>query len=150
MQLTRFTSVLMSAFISMGSIILSPAVTANTLHLEIDNIKNEDGKLLIQLFNSEKSYKENKAVKMAQVAAKKGQVKVTFNDLEQGEYAIRYFHDENSDNQMETNMFGMPTEGFGYSNNAQPNFGPASYEDMKFQLTEQEQVNKSSVIYIGG
>lgn len=150
MQLTRFTSVLMSAFISMGSIILSPAVTANTLHLEIDNIKNEDGKLLIQLFNSEKSYKENKAVKMAQVAAKKGQVKVTFNDLEQGEYAIRYFHDENSDNQMATNMFGMPTEGFGYSNNAQPNFGPASYEDMKFQLTEKEQVNKSSVIYIGG
>ncbi|GEA12408.1 DUF2141 domain-containing protein [Alteromonas sp. KUL49] len=68
---------------------------------------------------------------------------------EPGEYALRYFHDENDNGQMETNMFGIPTEGYGFSNNAQPNFGPASYSQIKFVVAAEmtKITNESEVIY---
>ena len=60
-----------------------------------------------------------------------------------------YFHDENNDRKLDTNIFGSPIEGYGFSNNAEPNFGPASFEDMAFSVNDgNEQVkNTSTVIY---
>jgi uncharacterized protein (DUF2141 family) len=79
--------------------------------------------------------------------AKQGIVSVTFNNLEAGEYAIRYFHDENDNGKLEQNLFGMPVEGYGFSNNAKANFGPAAFEDMKVTITDQNLITYSSVQY---
>ena len=48
----------------------------------------------------------------------------SFENLKLGNYAYRYFHDENDNNEMETNWIGMPDEEFGGSNNATSVFGP--------------------------
>ncbi len=42
---------------------------------------------------------------------------VTFADLELGTYAVSVLHDENADNQLNTGNFGIPAEGFGFSQN---------------------------------
>ena len=52
---------------------------------------------------------------------------VTFNELKQGKYGIRFFHDENLSGEMETNMFGKPVEGYGFSNNVTGKFGPPAF-----------------------
>jgi len=127
--------------------LFSSALFAQTVEFEIQDIKNSKGKIYIQLFNSEQSYNENKAHLANIVNASKGKVTVTFNNLEHGEYAIRYFHDENDNGELETNLFGMPTEGYGYSNNAKANFGPATFNDMKFTLNSDKAFNQSSVSY---
>jgi len=41
----------------------------------------------------------------------------------------------------------MPVEGYGFSNNAKANFGPAVFEDMKVTITDQNLVTHSSVQY---
>lgn len=46
--------------------------------------------------------------------------------LHPGEYAIALMHDENGDSKFNTTVFGIPKEGFGFSNNPTVRFGPPS------------------------
>jgi uncharacterized protein (DUF2141 family) len=130
-----------------ASLCLTSSIAAQTLTVEITGIKNDQGKILLQLFDSNENYQSNKAYSANMIKAKKGVVSVTFNDLVAGEYAIRYFHDENDNGQLEKNLFGMPVEGYGFSNNAKADFGPVSFDDMKVIITDQNLVTHSSVQY---
>ncbi|MYE01735.1 MAG: DUF2141 domain-containing protein, partial [Alphaproteobacteria bacterium] len=49
---------------------------------------------------------------------------LVFAGLAPGEYAIAAFHDEDRDGDLDTNLLGMPTEGYGFSNEARGAFGP--------------------------
>ena len=129
------------------SFCLASSIAAQTLTVEITGIKNDQGKILLQLFDSNENYQSNKAYSANMIKAKKGVVTVTFNNLVAGEYAIRYFHDENDNGQLETNLFGMPVEGYGFSNNAKADFGPVSFDDMKVSITDTNLVTHSSVQY---
>ena len=120
---------------------------AAELKFKIKDIRSAKGKILIQLFQGAENYKKGKAISSQMAKAKKGDIIINFHNLKEGEYAIRFFHDENNDGKMESNMVGMPVEGYGFSNNAQPNFGPASYKDMKFTVGKNDATNSSIVIY---
>ena len=60
---------------------------------------------------------------------------VRFEGLTAGPVAFRLFHDLNSDNRMNTNPFGIPTEPFAFSNNAPAQFGPAKWDAAKFEVS---------------
>ena len=122
-------------------------ISAQTVQFNIEGIQHDKGKLYIQLFKGENNFKKGEAHNVAIVNAKQGQVTVTFNDVEPGDYAIRYFHDENSNQGFDNNMFGMPIEGYGFSNNAPVNFGPPSYQQMTFMVSNDAVVNSSTVNY---
>ncbi|QYJ85133.1 DUF2141 domain-containing protein [Shewanella mesophila] len=113
---------------------LSPAAYADDLTLTIDNIALEQGKLLVALFSGEASYNSGQhaiASMMKPVTAH--QHALVFTDLKPGEYAIKVIHDENDNNKLDSNFLGVPSEGYGFSNNA-GEFGPASYQQAKFSL----------------
>ena len=142
----RFTaSVILSVCItglSLGSAI------AGELNFAIKGVKQGSGTLYVALFQGAENYKNNLPYRAQQVEASKPQLEMSFSKLPQGEYAIRYFHDQNGNQKMDMNLFGMPLEGFGYSNDAKPNMGPASYQQMKFEIPEVGEVNnQSQVIY---
>ena len=63
-----------------------------------------------------------------------GSVTYTF-ELPDGTYAIGIFVDKNYNNKMDRNLFGVPKEQFGFSNNAKGNFGPPSFEDASFKVS---------------
>jgi len=56
-----------------------------------------------------------------------------FTSVPKGEYGISAFHDENSNEKLDTNLFGMPTEDYCASRNARGTFGPPSFDDAKFR-----------------
>ncbi|TMO83502.1 DUF2141 domain-containing protein [Pseudoalteromonas spongiae] len=122
-------------------------VSAQTVQFNIEGIQHDKGKLYIQLFKGENNFKKGEAHNVAIVNAKKGQLTVTFNGVEPGDYAIRYFHDENNNRDFDNNMFGMPIEGYGFSNNAPVNFGPPSYQQMTFIVSDVVVINSSTVNY---
>lgn len=122
-------------------------ISAQTVQFNIEAVKHDAGKLYVQLFQGEDNYKKGKAYNAAIVRAKAGDVVVTFNDVEPGEYAIRFFHDENDNGSLDTNMFSIPVEGYGFSNNAVINFGPPSYREMAFNVAEAPVSNSSKVNY---
>ena len=141
---------LLSVAVLTSSLICTYAhANAATLFFEIQGIKNDAGKIYLSLFKGEENYQQDKAEAWQIVKPEKGNKVVVFSNLEPGDYAIKYFHDENDNRQLETNLFGSPIEGYGFSSDAKPNYGPAKYADMKILISaEQDQVkNASTVIY---
>jgi uncharacterized protein (DUF2141 family) len=50
-----------------------------------------------------------------------------------GYYAVAMFHDENNNNHLDTNAFGIPIEGYGFSNNPKLSLGPPDLSQVRFK-----------------
>jgi uncharacterized protein (DUF2141 family) len=72
-------------------------------------------------------------------------LKVIFKNIPKGVYAISLFHDKNGNGELDRNLFGVPTEGYGFSNNIRHMFRGANFEESKFELNEDREI----VINIG-
>lgn len=59
-----------------------------------------------------------------------------FDGVTPGEYALAAFHDENANNDLDRNLFGIPSEGTGASNDAHNMFGPPGYDDARFEYPD--------------
>ena len=81
--------------------------------------------------------------------ADKGLVSMTFGNLPSGRYALVVVHDENLDRELDTNFVGVPTEGFGFSNNAMGTLRPPSFNKASFEIKTDGEVTQSiRLIYI--
>lgn len=106
------------------------------LEVTISGIRNDKGNIMLQLFDeNEKVFKQE----IIQITGKK--CMVDFKDIRPGKYAIRYYHDENMNGKMETNLVGKPTEGYGFSNNVLGKFGPPTFEKWLFDVKEDKKIN---------
>lgn len=105
----------------------------------ITGFDNEEGNCRFALDNSKSVYEGEDSVWIGQVLPiinKK--VVVEIDTLKFGEYAVRIFHDENENEKLDTNFLGIPTEAYGYSNDASDWFGPPSWEKAKFLFNQPE------------
>lgn len=109
----------------------SPALAAG-LSLTVEGLRSGRGKVIVIVFDNARAFDTldiERAVDIAAIPARQGQVQHTFAKLTEGPYAIFLFHDENGDedlNATETNLL----EGVGASGapnrNDDPNFAAAS------------------------
>jgi uncharacterized protein (DUF2141 family) len=122
--------------LTLGSILALSATAftqAAEIQLTVSNIQVAKGSIQIAIFNSEETYNNGKAVVTKSIKVTADKLDVSFPNLIDGEYAIKLLHDENDNGRLDTNLVGMPTEGYGFSNNAGI-FGPASYADANFAV----------------
>jgi uncharacterized protein (DUF2141 family) len=105
----------------------------------VKNVKEAKGKVSIALFNKEDEFMGKSLVSLS-ATAKTGEVQLTFENLSPGDYAISVMHDANENNELDSNAFGIPKEGFGFSNDAMGMFGPPSFEKAKFNFTGEAKV----------
>ncbi|GBD91745.1 hypothetical protein BMS3Abin04_02477 [bacterium BMS3Abin04] len=108
----------------------------STLNILIKNLSNDKGNIRIALSNSEENYESNKFYRRVVVSIKDKTAKYKFDNIPFGTYAIKFYHDENENQKLDKNLFGMPTEDYGFSNNATGSFGPASFKDAKFTVNK--------------
>ncbi|KQW41234.1 MULTISPECIES: DUF2141 domain-containing protein [unclassified Roseateles] len=60
--------------------------------------------------------------------AANGKVSVVLKDLPDGPLALSLFQDANANGRLDMNAMGIPTEPYGFSNNADGGFGPPKFE----------------------
>lgn len=72
--------------------------------------------------------------KIAAMANADGYLEIDLSGLPDGEYAATAFQDRNGNNELDANLVGMPTEPYGFSNNARGMFGPPSFADSAFVI----------------
>ena len=60
------------------------------------------------------------------------QARCDFADIPPGTYALAVIHDENSNGKLDTNWLGIPTEGYGFSNDAKALLGAPSFAAASF------------------
>lgn len=111
----------------------------HTLTIEIDGFDNDKGQLVLGVCNKKENFLKEYAYGDV-VKIKNKKATVVIKNLPSGEYAISLFHDVNSNNILDKNMFGIPSEDYGFSNNANGTFGPPKYEDAKFNLNESKTI----------
>jgi len=84
---------------------------------------------MLQLFDS-----TQKVIKEEMSPITNNKCLITIDNLSKGSYAARYYHDENMNGEMETNLVGKPTEGYGFSNNVTGKFGAPPFEKWLFKV----------------
>ncbi len=115
--------------------VMPEASGSSSLTLTIDGIREIVGVLRIGIYNSETGHKTQQAIGGANAPVTSEAVVVTFEGLAEGQYAINLFHDVDNNGQMNTNLFGIPSEPYAFSNNAKGSFGPAKWIDAAFEVS---------------
>ncbi len=115
------------------------------IHVKILNIRNNIGTVACALFESPVGFPIeflHSATNVMVIKIRDTQARCDFEDIPQGTYAMAVIHDENMNGKLETNLLGIPTEGYGFSNDAKglvgaPSFSAASfpYDGQNLDLT---------------
>lgn len=126
-----FKSLIAAALIAAPLPLLAGTPASLTLH--VTNARDTAGTVLIAIFADEASWNGGPAIRMEMVPAAKSELKI--EGLAPGRYGIKLFNDTNGDFKMGTNPFGIPTEQYGFSNDAVGNRGPARWADASFEVT---------------
>lgn len=114
-------------FLLIGFIAMTSAVFAqkSKLTVNVKGFENNKGKAFVAIFDT-----KEKQLKGLVESIVNQQVTVSFNDLVNGKYIVKVFHDLNENNKLDTGMFGIPKEPWGVSNNVRPTMSAPKPEDM--------------------
>lgn len=107
---------------------------AADLQLQVVDGPATEATLYVALFDSAKGYAGNKALAAQTVPLRAGAARLAFPDLAPGRYALRVFADENGNGKLDTNPMGMPTERYGFSNDAKGNRAAPGFDAAAFSV----------------
>ncbi|MEQ8459231.1 MAG: DUF2141 domain-containing protein [Sandaracinaceae bacterium] len=110
--------------------------------------RSDDGRVFCAIWGARDGYptRREHAVGQAMDRTIEGhRAHCVFEDVPPGEYALAAFHDENANNDLDRNIFGIPSEGTGASNDAYNAFGPPSWDDARFLFGRTEQTRQLRV-----
>jgi len=104
---------------------------SQTMEVVIKNVDASVGNIAAALFSNETDFLKNRFA-AKKVKANKGEVRLVFENIPAGIYALSVYHDANTNGELDKNMIGIPKEGFGFSNDAMGMFGPPDFKDASF------------------
>ena len=109
----------------------APATGVSTLTVTVVGLEG-DGQLLVGLYDSEAGF-EAENDKMGRTVNVTGPEAVVRFDVPPGDYALKVFHDEDSDGKLDTTL-GIPSEPYGFSNNASDPFSAPEWDETRFSV----------------
>jgi uncharacterized protein (DUF2141 family) len=105
------------------------------IHVKILNIRNSTGAVACALFESPDGFPTeflHSATNIMVIKVRDTQARCDFEDIAPGRYALAVIHDENMNGKLDTNLLGVPTEGYGFSNDATALLGAPSFSAASF------------------
>jgi uncharacterized protein (DUF2141 family) len=121
-------------------LLANPALAAE-LRITIQGVRSDAGEILIGLYDNADGFKnaianaakrgllpDSSRLIGTAIRAKRGVVSTVFTQLPKGRYAIIVIHDENDNGRLDENSFGVPTEGYGFGNDAQGLLSAPSFD----------------------
>ena len=110
------------------------------IHVKILNIRNNIGTVACALFESPDGFPDDylrMATNVMVIKIRETQARCDFEDIPPGTYAMAVVHDENMNGKLDTNWLGVPTEGYGFSNDAKGILGAPSFSAASFRYDGQ-------------
>lgn len=128
-----------------------PAAATATLTIRVTGIRNAKGRIGVALFKDAVGFPMDPS---GIVAAKRVDIDpqtlvaiAIFEKLPQGAYAAAVLHDEDLSGQMSFDAQGLPTKGYGVSNNPPSQSGPPTPEEAKFTVNKAEAAIEIKMVY---
>jgi len=112
------------------------ALTAHAADLSIEFTAppHKQGAVMAAIFDKADGFPRGKPLQTATATPVGGKAVVQFTGLPEGDYAVSAFLDENANMKLDTNLFGLPTELYGFSRDARGLAGPPAFADAAFRL----------------
>lgn len=104
------------------------------LTVVIDDVRSGDGVLRVQILAVTEDGAEGEPVAALILPPASPETRATLHGFPRGRYLARVHHDVDGDEEMATNLVGMPQEPWGVSNDARGRFGPPAVKDMIMTL----------------
>ena len=120
-----------------------PQVSTSPIDIHLSNIRNAEGYIYIFIYTykNQYPYEPYKYYKVAKNKINNGHLTARISNLNiSGNCAISLIDDENSNEDLDR-WLGLPTEGYGFSNNVTPLFSLPDYEDLIINLSTKKTLN---------
>lgn len=105
------------------------------IHVTILNIRNSTGAVACALFESPEGFPTEFlrfATRIMVMRVRDTQARCDFAGIAPGTYALGVIHDENLNGKLDANWLGVPSEGYGFSNDARATLGAPSFSAASF------------------
>jgi len=117
-----------------------------TLAIEVLGLAGSDGRCRLALYRNQEGFNQpEKAFAKETLAAPNQGPLVWTIELEasamqgaQTLWAVSAHHDENGNDKLDKNAFGIPIESYGFSNNPKRGFGPPKFDEVSFSIDGDE------------
>lgn len=125
------------AVLALAAAIALPAAAApadSHLKVRFTGLHPATGFVMAGVYASQEAFDKHGAPLQGIRVAVSGDSAEATIDLPAGHYAIKAFQDVDADSKMGMNPFGIPTEPYGFSNNAVGHMGPPAWSDAAFDV----------------
>lgn len=122
-----------------GAVLVQPVhaqssdAPTGTLTVRVNGLDGSEGTVRAELTTAQ-NYDADGNVRAAALPIQDGVARWTIEDVPRGTYAVRLYHDEDDNGELNTNMFGVPQEAFGFSNDARSSMGPPDFDEAAVTL----------------
>jgi len=109
--------------------------------LQFNELESQKGQLYVAVYKSEQTFMQPDEHIWAGVYTLdkfNGTIKV--QDLPYGQYAVAVFQDMNGNEKLDTNVFGVPKEPYGFSNNLRIKWRKPRFDEAQVRFAEDGQV----------
>ena len=128
MRAARPLRIVVAALLVAGAASAAPPPATGRVIVELLNVGSERGEVLVALFRDARGFPDaTRAFARHADKARAGSMRVVFDGVPPGSFAVTVLHDENGNHKMDTGMLGMPKEGYGFSRDAMGRLGPPGF-----------------------
>lgn len=100
--------------------------------LKIIGYPNQSGHLLGTFYTSQENFDQGVMLKPFFQTIQGDETVVTIEGLPEQPLMVSVFHDANDNTILDKNMMGIPSESYGFSQNARGKYGPPSFKQATF------------------
>jgi uncharacterized protein (DUF2141 family) len=138
--------------VSLGFSTNAKADLTGNLTVEVDGLKNQKGQICFSLFASSRGFPDQRqsAIVANCVKIASPKPKLSFTNLKAGSYAVAVFHDVQGNGSLKRNSLGIPTAGFGFSNNPSVVTGAPKFGDSAVFVAGPQTDIQINLLYLFG
>ena len=130
---------LISAFacasIFAGSMFIAAPASAARIIVTVSGLQSATGGVYVGLYATPSKFLNGTQVDaMRKVRASTGPVTVVFDNLPPGTYAVGAYHDVNNNDHLDTDLIGLPTEGYALSNGVRAVMSKPTFQQAAFTV----------------
>jgi uncharacterized protein (DUF2141 family) len=115
------------------------------LIIDVDNIRHTDGQpMRFGICKKDDFLTSKTPFVYAIVEVRNAKITQTFS-LPKGEYAVSIYHDLNRNDKLDKNIFGAPTEPYGFSRNFTPLVRAPKFDEVKINLAQDKKISISLI-----
>jgi uncharacterized protein (DUF2141 family) len=109
-----------------------------TIEVTVEKVRNSKGLITAVLYNDdpETFLKRGARLDRIRVDAREGETTLCLRAPAAGRYSVALYHDENGNEEFDRDFLGIPSEGYGFSQNPGFRFGKPDVEETLFTIDE--------------